>query len=82
MRHVGMVRTGRNANGFSRDGGQLVHAVPLEDTETRLPDGSGRKAACGAQPQGIAYWGDPWRSHDINCQKCLKRISPNSGDPR
>jgi hypothetical protein len=74
MKYATAVRTGRNANGFSRDGGQLVHAVPLEETESKLPDGSGRKAACGVQPQGIAYWGDPWSSHEVNCPRCLKRV--------
>lgn len=74
-RYQPMVRTGRNANGFSRDGGHVVHAVPLLDGETKLNDGSARKALCGAQPQGIAFWGAPIINR-VSCPRCLRKVFP------
>lgn len=79
MRYAIAVRTGRNANGFSRDGGQVVHAIALEEEETRLHDGSARKALCGARPQGISYWGEPAQSKEPTCPRCLKKLVVNQG---
>ena len=75
MNFVTRVKTGRNANGFSRDGGQIVHAVPLLEGESRLNDGGSRKALCGTQPQGISYWGEPYVVKQVTCPRCLKKLS-------
>jgi hypothetical protein len=75
LRFVAVIRTGRNANGFSRDGGRVVHAVPLQQNESRLNDGSARPALCGAQPQGIAYW-NMASLPAVTCPRCLRKVQP------
>jgi hypothetical protein len=72
-RFVSAIRSGRNADGFSRDSGKLVHAVPLRDDETRLYDGSGRTALCGAKPSGRAYWVVSMLAK-VTCAKCLRKM--------
>lgn len=66
------VKSGRAWNGFHRDSGTIVHAVEA------LPPTTGgdwfTKAECGAEP-GRRSNGWAKTSREINCPKCLKRLS-------
>lgn len=71
------MKSGRCANGAARDGGSRVHAVPLTEGETRLNDGSARKALCGTQPGRLAYWCDAdqvMHAAAVSCPKCLHKL--------
>lgn len=66
------VKSGRAWNGAHRDAGTIVHAVEP------LPPTTGgdwfTKAECGAEP---GRRGNGWAktSREINCPKCLKKLS-------
>jgi len=70
------VKSGRAWNGAHRDAGVIVHAVEP------LPPTSGgdwfTKALCGAEP---GRRGNGWAksNNDINCPKCLKKLSALNG---
>lgn len=66
------VKSGRGWNGFHLDAGTIVHAVEPLPPKTGGPWFT--KAVCGTQP-GIR--GNGWSevSREINCPKCLKKLS-------
>lgn len=63
---------GRCANGYERDQGRRIHAVPASDTLARNGYVT-TPAACGAKP-GARSAGWSLRSAEaVNCPRCLKR---------
>ncbi len=59
------VKAGKLANGFERDRGKVIHALP---TNFEIYDGP---AVCGAQPK--ITWNYKLQ-YQINCPKCRKLI--------
>ena len=67
------VKGGRCFNGSHRDRGQVVHAVPTKDGKE--PNGYwGDNALCGAKT-GARSYGWSQTNKQINCPKCLKKLS-------
>ena len=63
---------GRCWNGFHRDGGSIIHAVPTRDGLE--PNGFwGDKSLCGTEP-GLRGFGWSKVALDVNCPKCLKKL--------
>ena len=71
------VKGGRCFNGAHRDRGQVVHAVNTKDGKE--PNGYwGDKSFCGAEP-GLRSYGWSQTDKEINCPKCLKKLSVING---
>lgn len=64
---------GRCANGFERDHGRVVHAVPSANPSG---PGSDRKALCGAKPGRTSAGWSQYDSDAVTCQRCLSKMSP------
>lgn len=60
-------RTGRCANGFERDGGTIIHAVPRHSD----------RALCGVRPgRRSAGWSENWDCYSqATCPRCLKKLA-------
>ena len=71
------VKGGRCWNGAHRDRGQVVHGVETEDGKE--PNGYwGGKALCGTET-GLRSYGWSKTDKEINCPKCLKKLSVING---
>lgn len=66
------VKGGRCFNGFHKDRGQVVHAVP-NDKEDDTPAYWGGKALCGAETGQRSYGWSHTPEKEINCLKCIKK---------
>lgn len=70
IKYVPAFKGGRSWNGFHRDKGLIVHAVP----EHQHNGFWGTKAACGTEPGRRGYgWSDT--AKEINCDKCKLKLS-------
>ena len=76
--HLAASLAGRCANGYERDQGARVHAVPYSDTLAR--NGYAIHAAeCGAKP-GPRSAGWSLRTHmQPTCPRCLARLAKAKG---
>lgn len=71
--HVPASLAGRCANGYERDQGRLVHAVPDASIERNAY--SITLAACRAKP-GARSGGWSWRmGQAVTCPKCMRAMS-------
>ena len=70
IKYVSAVKAGRCWNGFHNDRGSIVHAVPPQIHNGYWGDSS----ACGTKPGNRSYGWDT-TDKEINCPKCLKKLS-------
>lgn len=63
-----VIKSGRAFNGAHRDGGTIVHLIPLKEHDYPTWD----KALCGVVP---GHRGNGWHEVDrtATCEKCLKK---------
>ena len=70
--HLPAALAGRCANGYERDQGRRVHAVPYSDTLARNGYAI-HAAACGAKPGARSAGWSLRTDLPVNCPRCLKR---------
>lgn len=73
MEYLAATLAGRCSNGYERDQGRKVHAVPHTDTLARNGYAT-HPAACGAKPGPRSVGWSLRQDLPINCPKCLKRM--------
>jgi hypothetical protein len=61
---------GRCANGYERDQGTKVHALPYSKTLVQNADYTSR-ALCGAKPGARSAGWSCWGIRLVNCSRCL-----------
>lgn len=77
-KHTSATLAGRCANGYERDQGRRVHAVPT--TEDLLRNGyTCHAAACGAKPGARSAGWSLRLDLPVNCPRCLTRIAKATG---
>jgi hypothetical protein len=69
---------GRCANGYERDQGSRIHAVPTSDALLRNAYCMSR-AACGASPGPRSVGWSLRQDHAISCPRCIAALAKTAG---
>lgn len=75
--HLTALMAGRCANGYERDQGVRVHAVPYSDTLARNGYAT-HAAACGAKPGPRSAGWSLRPDAQTNCPRCVAQLSKAS----
>lgn len=78
VKHTPAALGGRCANGYERDQGSRIHAVPASDDLLR----NGyciTRAACGARPGPRSVGWSMRAGFDVSCPRCLAAIAKATG---